>query len=199
MLDNQVTICYSIYIVNKHMGNIMKQRLVNFSFLVSGHVVQDIVITDPELSGEELVAMFNRGEAFTSVDDDSDVINDNGDVIGTIQWSDRELSYDEFQVENGEYEQEPPTSLQPFNVSRLAHQFAIGEFISDHEDDMSTEEIIHILNLAGDANPLGLSIVDGFSDMTGNQLLREIELAEHGFKNIMTIAHTAGKQGKEII
>jgi hypothetical protein len=94
---------------------------------------------------------------------------------------------------------EQDTALQPFNASRLAHQFAIGEIVSDHEDDMSAEEIIHILKLAGDTTPLGLSIVDGLSDMTGNQLLREIELAEHGYKNLMTIAHAAGKKGKEII
>jgi hypothetical protein len=174
----------------------MKQRLVNFSFLVSGHVVQDIIITDPKLSGEELVAMFNRGEAFTSVDDDAEVINDNGDTVGTVMWSDRELEYSDFQIEAGEYEQE--SALQPFNASRLARSFAVGEFISD-ADELSTAEIMDILKQAGNERVEGIAIEEGSMDKTGNELLREIELAEHGYMNLMTIAHAAGKKGQEIV
>lgn len=177
----------------------MKENLINLSFLASGHIVQDIVLVDNDqiLTPEEVVAMLNSGEACTSVHEDNDVILMDGTVIATVRFSDTELEYTDFQVEDGAYEQE--SSLQPFNASRLARQFAIGEYVSDHEDDMDADEIIHILKLAGDTTPLGISIVEGSMDKTGNQLLREIELAEYGFKNLMTIAHAAGKKGKEII
>jgi hypothetical protein len=176
----------------------MKERIVNFSFLASGSVVQDIKITADDISGEELVRMLKAGEAATSIHEDNDVIAlPSFETIGTVVYSDTELEFSDFQMEGGEIESE--NALQPFNASRLARQFAIGEVISDHEDDMSAEEIIHVLTLAGDTSPLGLSVVDGLSDMTGNQLLREIELAEHGYKNLMTIAHAAGKKGQEIV
>ena len=90
------------------------------------------------------------------------------------------------------------SALQPFNASRLARSFAVGEFISDC-DELSADEIIRILKLAADKQPIGMAIEEGSMDKTGNELLREIELAEHGFINLMTIAHAAGKKGQEII
>ncbi len=89
-------------------------------------------------------------------------------------------------------------TLQPFNASRLARSFAMGEFISE-ADELSADEITAILTKAGNEQPVGLAIEEGSMDKTGNELLREIELAEHGFINLMTIAHAAGKKGQEII
>lgn len=173
----------------------MKERLVDVSFEITGEVVQTIVLTDPDISGEELVTMFNNGEAFTDVDDDGDIYTEEG-VIGTVKYSDRELNFTSFQVEGGDYELD--SAHQPFNASRLAYSFALGEYISE-ADELSSDEIVAILTAAGNNRVEGLAIEEGSMDKTGNQLLREIELAEHGFKNLMTIAHAAGKKGQEII
>lgn len=172
----------------------MKQRLVNFSFLVSGHVQQDIVITDPDLSGKELVAMLNRTEAFTTVDDDGDVINAEGNVIGTVQYSDRELEYTEFQMEDGEYEQE--NSLQSFNGSRLALHHAVGEYID--EPEMTIDEVIDVLGQCAYSPPM-LNVHENIEGWTGKDILEEIRKSEHDLMNLMTIAHAAGKQGQELI
>jgi len=177
----------------------MKENLVNISFAANGHVVQDVVMaTDDPITAEELVRMLQCGEAYTTIHEDNDVIMSDGAVIGTVRYSDTELEFSSYQVEGGDYEQE--NSLQPFNASRLARSFAMGEFISE-ADDMDAEDITAFLKMAGDNQPqdLGLAIEEGSMDKTGNELLREIELAEYGFKNLMTIAHAAGKQGKEII
>lgn len=175
----------------------MKENLVNISFVANGHIVQDIVLADENpIEAEELVRMLTCGEAYTTVHEDNDVIMSDGTVLGTIRYSDTELDYSGFQVEGGNYEIE--TSLQPFDVSRLARAFAIGEFVSD-TDDLSVSEIITILQTAGVNQPVGLALEEGSMDKTGIELLREIELMEYGLKNIMTIAHAAGKKGQEII
>lgn len=172
----------------------MKERLVNFSYLAAGHIVQDIVILDDSISGEEMVRMLNSGEAFTTVHEDNDVITPDGTVIGKVRWSDTELEYSDFQIEAGEYEQESADRV--FLASRLARQGAVGEFVS--EDDMSVDAVLHMLKEAGDNPPVGLAIEEGHQDKTGNDLLREIEYFERGLMNLMTIAHAAGAKGQEI-
>ena len=173
----------------------MKERLVNLSLLVSGHIVQDIVITDDKYSGEDIVNMLNRGEAFTSVHEDNDVILPDGTVIGNVRWSDTEVELTDFQMEAGEYEQESAAPV--FNASRLARSGAVGEFIS--EDDMSVDDVLNVLRIAGPVPPKGIAVEKGHRDKSGNELLREIELFERGLMNLMTIAHAAGKKGQEIV
>jgi len=175
----------------------MKERLVNFSFLAAGHIVQDIVITDDSITGDDMVRMLNSGEAFTTVHEDNDVIKPDGTVIGQVRWSDTELEYSDFQMEAGEYEEEGPARV--FNASRLARAGAVGEFISE-EEDLKVNDYINILKQVGHGKPhgSGLSVEEGHRDKTGYELLREIELMERGLMNLMTIAHAAGKKGQEI-
>lgn len=175
----------------------MKERFAKISFLASGHVIQDVLITDPNITPALLTAMLNNGDAVTTVQEGKDVCATVGDwlPIAEVVYVEAELDYKDFQLEDG---YELKSSLQPFNASRLALSFAVGEFISD-SDELSAKEIIAILGSAGDEQPVGLALEEGSMDKTGNELLREIELAEHGFMNLMTIAHDAGKKGKEII
>jgi len=175
----------------------MKENLINLSFLASGHIVQDVVVaTDDPIAAEELVRMLNCGEAFTTVHEDNDVILADGSVIGTVRYSDTELEYTDFQVEGGDYDQ-IPGDLKEFDMTRLAHAGAIGEFI--YEPEMSNEEVLHILKLAGDTEPLGLTMEEGAKDMTGNKLLKEIDLCERGLKNLMNLAYAAGKNNEAIV
>jgi hypothetical protein len=175
----------------------MKQRIVNFSYLVSGSVVADVILAEgSSIRGEDLVGMLQQGAATMTIHEDNDVITADGEVLGTVLYSDTELDTWDFQMEGGEYESE--SALQPFNASRLAYAGAVAEFIS-LDDDMSVGEAIHILKLAGDTTPLGLAIEEGHKDKTGDELLREIALMKHGLMNLMTIAHAAGKKGQEII
>jgi len=176
----------------------MKENLINLSFLASGHIVQDVVVaTDDPIAAEELVRMLNCGEAFTTVHEDNDVILSDGSVIGTVRYSDTELEYSDFQVEGGDYEQIGEPS-KPFNASQLALAGAVGEFISEDED-MTIDEVLTILNLAGDTCPLGLTIEEGSKDKTGKQLLHEIHMLAGGLKNLMYAAHNAGKTGQGFI
>jgi hypothetical protein len=177
----------------------MKERIVNFSFLAHGSVVQDIKITADDISGEELVRMLKAGEAATTIHEDNDVIAlPSFETIGTVVYSDTDLEFHDFQMEGGEIESE--NALQPFNASRLARQGAIGEFISE-EDDLSVEEVLNILYQLRHEKPHGngLTVEEGHRDKTGYELIREIELFEHGLMNLMTIAHAAGKKGQEIV
>ena len=177
----------------------MKERIVNFSFLAHGSVVQDIKITADDISGEELVRMLKAGEAATTIHEDNDVIAlPSFKTIGTVVYSDTELEFSDFQMEGGEIESE--NALQPLNASRLARAGAVGEYISD-VNDLSITEIMDILKAAGNECPHGngLTVEEGSMDKTGNQLLREIELMQHGLMNLMLIAHAAGKKGREIV
>ena len=175
----------------------MKERIVNFSFLAHGSVVQDIKITADDISGEELVRMLKAGEAATTIHEDNDVIAlPSFKTIGTVVYSDTELEFSDFQMEGGEIESE--NALQPFNASRLAFASAMGEFIAEDEE-LTLGDIHHALINAGDKVPMGLPVEEGYRNLTGNQLLREIKLMEHGLMNLMTIAHAAGKKGQEIV
>ena len=175
----------------------MKQRLVNFSFLASGSVVQDIAITDDSISGDVLVAMLKGGDAATSIHEGGDVIRlPSFETIGQVFYSDTELEFTDFQMEGGEDESE--SALQPFDASHLALAGAIGEYVSEDED-MSCDEILHIFKLAGNSSPLGVTLEEGSMDKTGNQLLEDIGLMTHGLMNLMTIAHDAGKKGQELV
>lgn len=177
----------------------MKENLVNISFVANGHIVQDIVLADENpIDADELVRMLISGEASTTVHEDNDVIMSDGTVLGTIRYSDTELDYTQFQVEDGNYQMDKPEQPQPFNASRLAYAGAMGEFIAEDEE-LTLGDIHHILTLADDKIPIGLPIEEGYRNLTGRQLLREIDLMQHGLMNLMTIAHAAGKQGKEII
>jgi len=175
----------------------MKNRYAKISFLASGHVIQDVLLTDPELTPEKLIDMLNNGEAVTTVQEGKDVCVTIGDwlPIAEVSYVEAELDYKDFQLEDAyELESHPV----PFDVSRLARAFAVGEFISD-TDELSLTEIFTILEKAGENQPVGLALEEGSMDMTGDQLLYEIEMSERGLKNIMTLAYNAGKDGKEII
>ena len=175
----------------------MKENLINLSFLARGLVFQDIVVTtDEPIAADEMVRMLNSHEASTSIHEDNNVILADGTVIGTVRFSDTELEFVSFHVEDGNYEQESP--VQPFNASRLAYAGAMGEFIAEDEE-LTLGDIHHILTLADNDIPIGLPVEERYCGMTGRQLLREIELMQRGLMNLMTIAHQAGKQGKEII
>ena len=175
----------------------MKDRFAKISFLASGHVIQDVLITDPNVDAEGLVTMLNDGNAVTTVQEGKDVCVTTGDwlPIAEVVYVEAELDYKDFQLEDA-YELE--SHSVPFDMNRLARAFAVGEFVSD-PDELSLTEIFKILETAGDNQPVGLTIEEGSMDKTGEQLLYEIEMAERGFKNIMTLAYDAGKAGKDII
>lgn len=173
------------------------ERHIDISFLAGGHINQDILITADDLTGAELIRMLKNGEASTTIHEGNDVVRiSDWAVIGTVVSTEPELEYRGFQTESNDYELE--NSLQPFNATRLARSFAFGEIFSDLED-IPLNDIVPILEAAGNECPVGLAIEEGSMDKTGNELLREIELMERGYINIMTIAHNAGKKGQEII
>jgi len=175
----------------------MKDRFAKISFLASGHIIQDVLITDPSITPAMLTAMLNNGDAVTTVQEGKDVCATVGDwlPIGEVVYTESEADYKSFELED-DYELESP--LRIFNASRLARAGAIGEFISE-ADDLDVTEIMEVLKAAGNNAVTQIAIEEGSMDKTGNELIREIELLEHGLMNLMTIAHAAGKKGQEII
>lgn len=176
----------------------MKERLVNFSYLAAGHIVQDIVILDDSISGEEMVRMLNSGEAFTTVHEDNDVITPDGTVIGKVRWSDTELEYSDFQIEAGEYEEEQ-NEPQFFDASNLALRGAVEEFV--YEPEMSVDDIMKKLTATGNrpSSHSGLQMEQAWETRAANVVLNEIDLFAKGLRSLMYAAHKAALDGKEFI
>ncbi len=173
----------------------MKNKYAQISFIADGHINQDILITEPSISAEQIVEMLGTGEAITTIQDGGGVVRvSDWKVIGEVFGTEPEMDYREYQVE-GDYELVQPEP-KPFNGSRLAWAGAMEEFI--YEPEKSLEEITEVLEASLDRVP-NLILEEGHMNWTGKQLLREINLLKNGLKNLMAAAHDAGKNGKEII
>jgi hypothetical protein len=174
-------------------------KYAKVSFLAAGHVVQDILITDPRYTAEQISDMLESGEAITTVQEGETVCLTTGDwdVIGEVVYTESELEYNEFILED-DYELVVELKEEkPFNASRMALAGAVGEFI--YEPEMSVEEVMTELKKVGDGYPYSLTMEPSCGDMTANQILREIELFAEGLTNLMRAAYDAGKNGQEFI
>ncbi len=173
----------------------MKNRYAQISFIASGYINQDIQITEPDITAEQIVEMLGNGEAITTIQDGGEVVRvSDWKVIGTVCGTEPEMDYHEYQIE-GDYElvQDEP---KPFNMSRLALACAIGEFV--YEPEMEVEEIMNVLEKAGGVPP-ELTLEEGARDMSGRAILKEIDLQERGLMNLMNLAYAAGKNNQETI
>jgi len=175
----------------------MQDRYAKISFLASGHVIQDVLITSPNVDAEGLVTMLNDGNAVTTVQEGKDVCVTVGDwlPIAEVVYVEAELEYKDFQLED-DYTLPTAVPLPPFDLTRLALAGAIGEFI--FEPEKSTTEIMQTLTVAGGHEP-ELVVEEQYSGLSGKQLLKEIDLMERGLKSLMTMAYDAGKLGQEIV
>ena len=177
----------------------MTDRYAKVSFLASGHVVQDILITDPTISAEELNQMLNRGEAVTTIHEGKEVCVTAGDwdVIGEVVYVEPELEYEEFQLED-DYEL-PTPQKQFFDASDLALRGAIEEFLQ--APDLSAADIIAKLEATGNrpACQSGLEMEMVWETQPANIVLREIDLFAKGLRSLMYVAYQAAKEGKEFI
>lgn len=176
----------------------MKERHVEFSYLVNGHVIQDIILTDDNVSPDELIKLLNNGSATTSVVEGQHVIIwadiANPRVVGIVNSTEPELEYEEFDIiQVTEFPEQPP---QTFNATRMALAAAIGEYID--EPDMTTIDIVRLLEHAGNEIP-ALNVVEHMDTWTGYRILKEINLTVTGLRGLMEIAYNAAKLNQELV
>jgi len=169
------------------------KTVASISFLASGHINQDITITDPNISPAQLVAMLNAGEAFTTIHEGEGVVraSDYTD-IGTVFQTEPELEYGRFQ-EEGDFEHE---DLEPFDMTHMALAAALGEFIN--EPEMSVASIIRVLEHAGN-NTTALEVEEVAEGWTGYHILKETELYASGLRSLLKMAYDAGRAKREIV
>ena len=73
---------------------------IEMSFTAQGHVNQTIEITDPELkekSSDEIIAMLQRGDLLTTVQDGGKVMTPALKVVGRVETNEVSLEYDDFE------------------------------------------------------------------------------------------------------
>jgi len=171
-------------------------RYAKISFLASGHVIQDVLITNPNISAGRLQVMLEDGSAITTVQKGQHVCVTTGDwePIGEVVYVEAELDYKDFILED-DYTL-PTPEPKTFDATHLALAGAIGEYID--EPEMSTIEIMQILTVAGGTEPQ-LTVEEQYSGLSGKQLLKEIDLMERGLKSLMKLAYDAGKNNEEIV
>ena len=175
-----------------------KKHYVKVCFSASGWVSQDIEVTDPNMTAEQMVEMLAAGNAFTTVHEGNDVLAlPDFNTIGKVLYSETELEYFDFEAEDT-YDLEDAPKV--FGASRLALQAAVGEFVADTDDcDMSAKEMLAYIKRFGEYSPTGITIEERYASMTGEHLAQEIEYMARGLTNLMTIAHAAGAKGQELV
>jgi hypothetical protein len=175
-------------------------RYAKISFLAAGHVIQDILITDPNISAEKLNDMLNSGEAITTIHEGKEVCVTSGDweTIGEVTYVEPEMEYSEFQLED-EYEL-PTPKPEKFNITELSMAFAIGEVI---DTEISKADTIKILVAAGNNVPLetenNITIQPQYHGKSGNELLNEIRSYQQGYMSLAKAAYQAAKEGKVLV
>jgi dipeptidyl aminopeptidase/acylaminoacyl peptidase len=174
----------------------MQDRFAKISFLATGHVIQDVLITNPNISAGRLQVMLEDGSAVTTVQEGQHVCVTTGDwePIGKVVYVEAELDYKSFILEDAYVL--PTPKQETFNASRVALAGAIGDYID--EPDKTVDKVLAELERAGGSEPQ-LVVTEQYSGLSGNQLLKEIRLTEQGFMSLMEIAYNACKLGQEMV
>lgn len=173
----------------------MAKRYAKISFLASGHVIQDVLITNPDITPDILTAMLKSGEAVTTVQEGKNVCATTGDwsPIAEVVYVEAELDYNDFILEDV---YDLPKQPQEFNATRVALATAVGDIIA--EPDKTIDEMLDILRHADGSEP-PLTVTDTYSGMSGHQLLIEIDQSAKGYKSLMETAYNAAKLNQELV